>query len=353
MKAFALGLIEGFYGRQWSWSQRTDMVRFLARAGYSHYIYAPKGDRALRGDWRKPFHQQWLNQLNQFAAHCRAEGLSWGIGLSPMGLQQAYGIRDRDELWRRLDQLESLRPDTLWLLFDDMRGDHAALAENHCRISADVAAHFSGELAVCPSYYSFDPILDEVFGPRPPDYLADLSRGLASDVQLLWTGDKVLSQSLGPEACERFSKLTGRRALLWDNYPVNDGRKTSRYLHLNAFTERSPDIKRSANGHFVNPMNQAELSKLSLLSLPQVYTQEHYDADAARKAAFATLPAKLALLLRRDWQHFQQNGLDAIGSSAQAGLLKDYSAIDHPAAAEVAGWLKGDYAFDPACLTDV
>lgn len=351
MSDFALGLIEGFYGRQWSWEERGDMAGFLGGSGFTHYIYAPKGDRCLRAAWRQPFSAQWLSDLERFGAQCRAAGLKWGLGLSPMGLQEQYSAGDREALARTLASLNDLGLDLLWLLFDDMRGDHAQLAENQCVVSADVARQFSGSLAVCPSYYSSDPVLDQVFGQRPDHYLPDLSRGLSQSVDILWTGEKVISDSLSPVDCASFAEQTGRKPLLWDNYPVNDGRVTSAHLHINAFTRRDPELKTCAAGHFVNPMNQSALSKLALSSLPGVYNDKGYDPDVARERAFESLPASLAALLRRDWALFQFQGLTAIDAETNARLRADYSVCNHPAAQEVVAWLAGDYQFDPDCLT--
>lgn len=354
MSDFALGLIEGFYGRQWSWTQRRDMAEFLGHSGYTHYLYAPKGDKALRSDWRAPFSAQWLEELRKFGRHCRAHGLKWGVGLSPMGLQSRYSAGDRQTLKCRVEQINSLDADQLWILFDDMRGDHAQLAKNQCAVSADVAAEFKGVLAVCPSYYSSDPILDEVFGPRPAGYLADLAAGLGPEIDILWTGEKVLSERLGRADCEVFQGQAGRKPLLWDNYPVNDGRKSSRFLNLNAFTHRSEALRHCSAGHFVNPMNQVELSKLALSSLPELYTDSagSYDADVLRERAMAGLPSGLATLLNRDWSLFQTRGLDAIEAPDRKRLSDEYAAINHPAAMEVIAWLAEEYRFDPDCLTE-
>ncbi|MFT5574740.1 MAG: hyaluronoglucosaminidase [Bermanella sp.] len=352
MSDFALGLIEGFYGRQWSWDQRRDMAEFLSHNGYNHYIYAPKGDSALRSEWCAPFSAQWLKKLREFGGHCRAQGLKWGVGLSPMGLQQHYGAGDRDALKRVLEQINSLDPDVLWLLFDDMRCDHAGLAQNQCAVSADVAAEFNGALAVCPSYYSNDPILDDVFGLRPADYLRELAGGLGAEVDILWTGEKVLSETLGQVDCDAFQEQAGRKPLLWDNYPVNDGLKSSRFLNLNAFTHRSRALRHCSAGHFVNPMNQAELSKLALSSLPALYGVGEFDADALRAQAMDRLPAELARLLTRDWSLFQTQGLDAIESAERQRLSQEYAACNHPATTELRAWLAEEYRFDPDCLTE-
>ncbi len=348
MSAYQLGIIEGFYGRQWSWEDRCDMAAFLAGAGYSHYLYAPKGDTSLRVRWREPFNA--LESLSVLAAECRTQGLKFGVGLSPMGLQMGYTKADRQVLLDRLRELDATGLEVLWILFDDMRGDRSELAANQCAVMADVRQAFSGELAVCPSYYSFDPVLDEVFGQRPQHYLQDLAAGLDDSVGILWTGNQVINQTITAQDCLQFTRLTGRKALLWDNYPVNDGRKTSPYLNLNAFTGRQPELAEFAAGHFANPMNQPNLSKIPLRTLPPLF-QGYTDADALRAQSLSLLPEALASLLARDWEIFQRRGLDGLGQAEKASLEADYTALDHPAADEVCDWLNGGYTFDPECLT--
>lgn len=37
-----LGIIEGYYGKPWSWQARAETVTFLKPHGYAFYLYAPK-----------------------------------------------------------------------------------------------------------------------------------------------------------------------------------------------------------------------------------------------------------------------------------------------------------------------
>src|SRR5690606_279775 len=48
------GLIEGFYGRPWSWEERAGTIETLAPHGYRFYLYAPKADPYLRKRWKEP-----------------------------------------------------------------------------------------------------------------------------------------------------------------------------------------------------------------------------------------------------------------------------------------------------------
>ena len=81
-----LGIIEGFFGRPYSWTERADMVRALAPAGYGFYLYAPKADAHLRRRWREPYPDAELGALATFAQVCRDAGVRFGVGLSPYEL---------------------------------------------------------------------------------------------------------------------------------------------------------------------------------------------------------------------------------------------------------------------------
>jgi hypothetical protein len=52
--------------------------------------------------------------------------------------------------------------------------------------------------------------------------------------------------------CQGREKI-GRHPFLWDNYPVNDGQRMSRHLHIRGFTGRSPEIWRHIAAHGINP----------------------------------------------------------------------------------------------------
>ena len=68
----SLGVIEGFYGETWGWRARTEALPFLAAAGFTFFIYAPKGDRRLRREWRTAHDSADAKELRDFGAACRA-----------------------------------------------------------------------------------------------------------------------------------------------------------------------------------------------------------------------------------------------------------------------------------------
>jgi len=72
MSDFLCGVIEGFYGRTWSWPTRHTMIEFFQQQQLNTYIYAPKADRQLRKAWREPHSEENFSQLLALRNSCRA-----------------------------------------------------------------------------------------------------------------------------------------------------------------------------------------------------------------------------------------------------------------------------------------
>ena len=351
-----LGVIEGFFGREWSWPVRAGLAGFLKETGYDFYIYAPKADPYLRKRWREPLPEAALARLAETAAAYRAAGLAFGIGLSPFELYLHPDGAAQADLRSKVAQINEIGPDLLCILFDDMRGDLPQLAELQARILGQITElSGAGRFVFCPTYYSDDPVLDKVFGARPATYLADLGRRLDPRIEVFWTGPQVCSTAYPAAHLERVAEALGRKPFLWDNYPVNDSAKMSNFLHLRAFRDRPATLRDLLSGHAVNPMNQAWLSRIPLATLAESYRLgETYDPDAAFETACRQLCGpELGAALSEDLPAFQDRGLANLTAGESAALIARYSRFDgDPFAAELVAWLKGEYEFDPACLTD-
>lgn len=346
---FRLGTVEGFFGRQWSWQARKHHADFLAQQGFTTYLYAPKNDVYLRKQWFEPYPADTFNELTALAAHASALGLEFGVGLSPFELYRDFSAVQRDKLLRKLDQLNQLQAPLLAVLFDDMLGDLPGLATTQLAIFDCIRAHSNAShFMLCPTYYSDDPLLVKHFGPQPERYLEELGQALPQEVDIFWTGPKVISPAYPRDHLLLVGERLRRKPLLWDNYPVNDAKRLTPFLHLLPFSQR-PHFKMEpvlelSSGLLANPMNQAALSQISLVSLAQL-------AGTPRSTAAAGNPAALALL-SADTQRFQHEGLDTFDDLERQRLYQRYAALlTDPMAREVCDWLQGAYTFDPACLT--
>lgn len=341
-----LGMIEGFFGRPWSWQERQEAVRFLAPYGYGFFLYAPKADALLRRRWQDPYPPAELERLATLSAFCRSLGVRFGVGLSPFELHLALDTGWQGALAEKIRRLASVGLDDLAILFDDMRGDMPGIAERQAAIvdfAADKAG--AGRVICCPSYYSDDPILDSAFGERPPLYLEELGRRLDPAVEIMWTGPEVCSREISVGHIRRVAERVGRKPFLWDNYPVNDGPRMAEHLHLRAFTGRPAALGDAVSAHGINLASQPVLSRIPALTLVESYSRgEAYDYAAAfARVSDAVLGADLASQVRRDLLSLQDRGRDRLGNR-RAVLRERYQSFNHPAAQEIVAWLDGAWS---------
>jgi hypothetical protein len=348
-----LGIIEAYFGRRWNWNDRHQVISRLAPAGFGYFHYAPKIDAELRRNWRQLHASDDARAISAFAAHCRALGVRFGIGFTPWGVQHDFEQDTRSAMHAKLRQFDSWGIDDLVILFDDMRGDIPDLARRQADICAFILDHsLARRFFFCPSYYSLDPVLDAVFGPRPAAYLETLGRLLDPAIHVYWTGEEVCSAEIGPAHVSQMAQMLGRKIALWDNYPVNDGPRMSRHLHIQAFTGRRHAIAPLISQHAINPASQPTLGCIAALTLPMVYTQAdaYQYSEAFHAAAVQVCGEHLAEMLVRDRMRLHTKGLAHLSGDEIRDLQTQYGTIDHPAAREIIDWLSGGYAITGEAL---
>jgi hyaluronoglucosaminidase len=346
---FLSGVIEGFYGQCWSWESREAYAKFLSDGGMNSYIYAPKSDSYLRKRWRQNWPDKEFQQLKKLSAVYRRAGLNFGLGLSPFELYRNFNNQSKAQLKSKLKRIESLEPAVLCILFDDMRGDLPDLAKHQIEICDFVASNISVDrLIMCPTYYSFDSVLEKVFGAMPANYWQELGEGLSSVWDVFWTGDKVVSKSYSVDSLATITRELSRKPLLWDNYPVNDGEKISNFLHLSS-ADRNAELKECSQGLLCNPMNQPELSKAAIFSTSMQLRGEEISQTDLYNNLFGE---ELAAMLIQDSNLFEYVGLLEMSVADKKRLKNRYKTLNHLGAKEVYDWLNNNYKFDSACLTD-
>ena len=351
-KPFKLGVVEGFFGSAWSWEARAAYADFLSNYGFNTYLHAPKSDRLLRQDWHVPFPQEHLENLIELAQTYQHKNIHFGIGLSPFELYRNFNSENKKLLKTKLEQINAINPSILCILFDDMQGDLDDIAEQQIEITNFIIQHSqASHFIFCPTYYTDDPLLVAHFGNKPEHYLEDIGSLLDPAIDIFWTGPKVFSETYPAQHLQEVAEKLKRKPLIWDNYPVNDAKRLTDFLHLGPFPNQASVMQEFTSGHLANPMNQAFLSQLPLFSLSQYY-QDNSANDLLQEACEALCPVPLANFILEDADYFQQQGLAALNENQRQAYIDKY--LPHktyPMAKEIIAWLNGDYIFDPSCLT--
>lgn len=289
------GIVEGFYGAPWTDQARLSMFDFMARAGMNTYVYAPKDDDYQRTKWRDLYPAPEVSEFQTLIGRARKDGVDFVYSISP-GLDVIYcGRADREALAAKIDQLRELGVDTIMLSLDDIPekmtpADSQAYHGDFAAAQADLAnwvyqterAKDSGfRLWVTPTHY---------WGTKADPYLTVLGKQLDPRIALLWTGRWVLAGEITAADADGFAAATGRKPIVWDNYPVNDYtyvQDKGPVLLLGPLRGRAPDLASHVSGFLANPMLQEEASKLPLYTTADYLSDPRsYDAEVSwQKAA--------------------------------------------------------------------
>lgn len=350
------GIIEGYFGTPWSMSARLNYASFLSESGFSFFIYAPKNDPHLRKKWSESWSDDYTDSLCNLADRFHHHGIDFGIGFTPAG--NASEVCENPGLLkdRVRDIVSSVPLDYFVLLFDDLvNNDREKLAFYQLKITDTVLDVSSsvGRHVICPSYYTFDPVLEKVFGARPENYWREYAAHLDPGVDVFWTGEKVCSSGYSAEHLETVAEIFGRKPFLWDNYPVNDGKKMADFLYLEPFRNRGSYLDDLTSGHAVNPMREPGVCKLVLATLASAYGNSPLDMSDEHywRMAEKILGKNVSGLLKSHWKMFSKDGLGSIAPEVRRSLAAEYRACATEQGTEIADYLEGKYEFDPDCLT--
>lgn len=286
------GIVEGFYGRQWTHPERLDMIRFMGEFGLKDYVYAPKDDPLHRQRWREPYSGEALDQFNALIEVSEKSDVNLYYAISP-GLSIIY--TDEDDYQALIDKLRSMHdlgvrhfalflddvPETLNHAADKEVFDNLGEAHVHLinRLYTDLR-QMGSNLIVCPTTYT------DAWGDR--GYVEIIGKGVPEEIPLSWTGVDVAVGEITKEQAEFWGSLMSRHPLIWDNYPVNDFETWRPFL--GPLSGRTSDLHKAASGILSNPMNQPYASMIPLATVAYyVHDPENYDSDAAIERALVDL----------------------------------------------------------------
>jgi len=344
-----IGIIEGFFGPAWDEKKRFALAPWLSKVGGDFYLFAPKQEPRLRKKWKESWVEDFFQYLKNYQTQFETNGVTFGVGFTPFGLSQSLDEVDQTLLIEKIEFFNRLGLKFLGLFFDDLPVTEN-LAGLQLRIVDLFRKHFRGEILFCPSFYTFDPILDKVFGKRPETYWDEI-RTIQPEINLAWTGPKVISPEISLSHLLEVRALLGRDPFIWENLFANDGPRNCKFLKLKPFTGRESGFEREISGLGLNMMNQIELSKITFLAT--VKTIQGLSPELAfREALLHECPLDLAEFILQYETDFNQEGLDKISQDKNEKMITFLSQARHPVAVEILDWLNGKYTVGSECLTD-
>lgn len=270
---FICGVVEGFYGRPWTTEQRKDLFQKLKKWGMDSYLYAPKDDYKHRAYWRDLYTVEEAEHLTGLITAAREYGITFYYALSP-GLDITYSSsKEVTALKRKLEQVSQFGCTAFALLFDDIEPEMSeadkevfqSFAHAQVSVTNDIFQHLGQpRFLLCPTQYCATRAMPNV---ASSEYLNTLGSKLAQEIDIMWTGPKVISRLLTIESIEEITEVLRRSPVIWDNLHAND--YDQKRVFLGPYSGRSPDLIPKLRGVLTNPNCEYGANFIAIHTLAQ------------------------------------------------------------------------------------
>lgn len=311
------GVVEGFYGKVYTVEDILSLFDYMEEHKMNTFVYGPKGDPYHLGNWRDDYpttitdEQRFYGMMTQddmktIAAAAAANNISFVWSVHP-AMQNGINFLDKASvdagitaIMRKFDHMYQLGIRQFGVFVDDIDlntalqgSEHQAymIAEIQRQLEAKyntadtpVADHVGGTFYV-PSFYGLD------FGSA-----SQLEQNLGAfkkanegnNVIMMMTGSGCWSP-ITNQALETIRNYTGKKPVMWWNYPVNDNIDDQLYMNrMNSVYGVNLDVV-DGMGILSNPMNQAEASKVSLYGVADyTWNTANFDVQGNWEESFET-----------------------------------------------------------------
>ncbi|KAH1009906.1 hypothetical protein HUJ04_002202 [Dendroctonus ponderosae] len=270
---FICGVVEGFYGRPWTTEQRKDLFQKMKKWGMDSYVYAPKDDYKHRAYWRELYTVEEAEHLTGLIQAAKDQNITFYYALSP-GLDITYSNqKETTTLKRKLEQVAEFGCTAFALLFDDIEPEMSeadkeifqTFAQAQVSITNDIYQHLGQpKFLLCPTQYCSTRAVPNVANS---EYLNTLGSKLAQDIDIMWTGNKVISRHLANENIQEITDVLRRPPVIWDNLHAND--YDQKRVFLGPYSGRSPDLIPKLRGVVTNPNCEYGANYIAIHTLAQ------------------------------------------------------------------------------------
>ncbi|PAV92133.1 hypothetical protein WR25_26403 isoform B [Diploscapter pachys] len=191
--------------------------------------------------------------------------------LSP-GIDIMYSSpKEIKKIKEKLEQVREAGCNAFALLFDDIETSMQNLDKQHFASFATAQVSVTNEIYkgfkpvqffFCPTEYCESRAVPQL---NESEYLHTIGEKLHPDIQIMWTGPRVVSRILTVEHLERVSKVIRRNPLVWDNLHAND--YDPKRVYLGPFYGRPVAIRKVTSGLLLNPNCKYETNFVPIQTL--------------------------------------------------------------------------------------
>lgn len=140
--------------------------------------------------------------------------------------------------------------------------------------------HQPSKFFFCPTEYCASRAIPSV---SQSEYLNTVGTKLLPDIDVMWTGPKVISKRITIHSVEEIARVLRRQPLIWDNIHAND--YDSKRLFLGPYDGRSPRLVPYVRGVLTNPNCEFESDFIALHTLAQ-WSRARDDSSGQGKKDF-------------------------------------------------------------------
>ncbi|XP_078588482.1 protein O-GlcNAcase-like isoform X1 [Branchiostoma floridae x Branchiostoma japonicum] len=283
---FLRGVVEGFYGKPWTTDQRRELFRRMNKMGLNTYLYAPKDDYKHRAYWRDLYSVEEAEHLTSLIAEASESSVTFVYALSP-GLDITFSsAKDVTFLKRKLEQVSHFGCKAFALLFDDIETDMCiadkevfqSFAHAQVSVTNEVYQHLGQPTFLfCPTEYCESRAVPDI---ETSQYLTTVGSKLLPDIDVLWTGPRVVSKIISVEHIQKVTKTIKRPPVIWDNIHAND--YDHKRVFLGPYDGRSTALMPHLHGVLTNPNCEFESNFMALHTLA---TWSKSTVDVTKKEA--------------------------------------------------------------------
>ena len=280
------GVVEGFYGTPWSHQARLSQLKFYGKNKMNTYIYGPKDDPYHSApNWRLPYPDKEAAQLQELVAVANENEVDFVWAIHP-GQDIKWNQEDRDLLLAKFEKMYQLGVRSFAVFFDDISGEGTNpqkqaellnyIDEKFAQVKPDI-----NQLVMCPTEYN------KSWSNPNGNYLTTLGDKLNPSIQIMWTGDRVISD-ITRDGISWINERIKRPAYIWWNFPVSDYVRD--HLLLGPVYGNDTTIAKEMSGFVTNPMEHAESSKIAIYSVASyAWNPAKYDTWQTWKDAIRTI----------------------------------------------------------------
>src|SRR5204863_2158574 len=121
-----------------------------------------------------------------------------------------------------------------------------------------------GGLIFCPTQYCGSKAQPSV---KESPYLNGIGQLLDREIQILWTGPEIISETISVESILELQGVLRRKPLIWDNLHAND--YDLRRFYCGPYSGRPPELRNAVSGLLINPNTEFPLNFVAVHTLAE------------------------------------------------------------------------------------